>query len=108
MLTLTLYLLVLALAGSDVAFSNRRIRLYGPKVEANPLARSAYGKWGLPGLTLAIMWPSLVVASVLAFLGADIPQAWFLGIRSCLLGMQLKSIDLENDPKFREYLDSLR
>jgi hypothetical protein len=59
-------LLVAAIAGDQLTTAYA-IRRYGPKIEANPLMRRVWMRWGAPGILLAqcaVLLPVMALAQI--------------------------------------------
>ncbi len=59
-------LLVAAIAGDQLTTAYG-IRRYGPRIEANPLMRAVWVRWGAPGILLlqcALLFPVLAIAQI--------------------------------------------
>jgi hypothetical protein len=92
-MTSTLLLLALAsLLTFDVCFTTRRITKLGPDVELNPIVRYLVKKLGpFNGSTIGILLPNTLLYSLLFAFHCDIAMGYFLGVRSLLTVLQLKS-----------------
>ena len=65
--TALLWVFLIAAIAADQTTTSYAIRRYGPKLEANPLMRAVWVRWGAPGILLAqcaVLFPVLALAQI--------------------------------------------
>ena len=90
--------LIFILAAHDSAFTEGRIKKYGPDVEVNWAVWQLIPFVGLQwSLALGIMIPTLAIVSILAANNLTIPLAMWLGAKLLNLRYQYLSLQLEKE-----------
>jgi hypothetical protein len=62
-----LWVLLVAAIAADQLTTAHAIRRYGPRIEANPLMRRVWVRWGAPGILLAqcaVLFPVMALARI--------------------------------------------